>query len=123
MDGAKVDLIREVLDKLLVNRDHCPMGRVDGIIVEMREGRPPLLTHIETGPATSARRVSRRLAKRVSAFVRNRGPRRDASFRVPWSRIRRAGVEVEVEMDAQETPAVAWEQWIRDHVIGRIPGA
>lgn len=121
--GSEMDVVREVLDKLLVNRDHFPMGRVDGIIVEMREGRPPLLTCIETGPAVSARRISKRLARKLSAFVPKRGPRRDPSFRIPWSRIRHVGVEVEVEIDARETPAAAWEQWIRDHVIARIPGA
>jgi hypothetical protein len=28
-----------------------------------------------------------------------------------------------VDVDAERTPAFRWERWVRDHVIGRIPGA
>jgi hypothetical protein len=32
-------------------------------------------------------------------------------------------VDVKVDLHATGTPAFAWEHWIRDHIIGRIPGA
>lgn len=118
-----MDLVREVLDKQLVDRRHRPMGRADGIIVEIREGQALRLTYIETGPATTARRISERFAHSVSAFASRNGPRREASFRIPWSRVQHAGIEVELDMDAQETPTFAWEQWMRERVVRRIPGA
>jgi hypothetical protein len=33
------------------------------------------------------------------------------------------GVDVKVDLEAERTQALAWEHWVRDHLIGRIPGA
>jgi hypothetical protein len=33
------------------------------------------------------------------------------------------GVDVKVDLEADRTTALAWEHWVRDHIIGRIPGA
>lgn len=118
-----MDLVREVLDKQLVDRHLRPMGRADGIIVEIREGQAPRLMYIETGPATTAGRISQRFAPWVFAFVSRNGPRRGASFRIPWSRIQHVGIEVKLDMDAEETPTFAWKQWMRERVVKRIPGA
>ena len=35
---AEINLIRDVLDNQLVDRDGRRMGRVDGIVAELREG-------------------------------------------------------------------------------------
>jgi hypothetical protein len=32
-------------------------------------------------------------------------------------------VDVKVDLEAERTPALAWEHWIRRHIIGRIPGS
>lgn len=118
-----MDVVREVLDKQLVDRHHRPMGRADGIVVEIRNGQAPRVMYLETGPATTARRISQRLAHWIAVFASRNGPRRGGSFRIPWSRIRHAGIEVQVDMDAEETPTFAWEQWIRERVVKRLPGA
>jgi hypothetical protein len=118
-----MNLVAEVLDKQLVDRAGCPMGRADGIVLELRDGKPPRLTYIETGPATAARRISPRFANWISAFTNRNGPRREATYRIPWSLIEHAGVELKVNMDAQDTPTLDWERWIRDRLISRIPGA
>ncbi|WP_272913993.1 hypothetical protein [Nostoc punctiforme] len=37
--------------------------------------------------------------------------------------MRDVGIDVEVEIEADATPALASEKWLREHIIGRIPGA
>jgi hypothetical protein len=65
-----MDVVREVLDKQLVDRHHRPMGRADGIVVEIRNGQAPRVMYLETGPATTARRKGRQLSvKRPDSSV------------------------------------------------------
>jgi hypothetical protein len=118
-----MNLIRDVLDKQLLDRQRRPIGRADGIIMEIRDDQAPRLSWLETGPVTAARRVSPRLARWVAAFTQRSGPHVDGAFRIPWSAIHSTGKDVQVEIDAQETPTFAWEQWVRDRIIQRIPGA
>lgn len=118
-----MDIIRDVLDNQLVDRNQHPMGKVDGIIMELRDGEPPRLAYIEVGVTTLAKRINPRLAGWVEAIARTWGARQSEPFRIPWSKVRDVGIDVEVDVDAQETPALAYEKWLSDRIITRIPGA
>ncbi|MGF6441295.1 divalent metal cation transporter [Paraburkholderia youngii] len=43
--------------------------------------------------------------------------------RIPGSRVRRLGVDIEVDLDARDTPLGNWQRWLREHVVERIPGS
>ncbi len=117
-----MDLIRDVLDNQLVDRNQRKMGKVDGIVVELREEQPPRLTYLETGAATLARRVHPRVQQWVAALEQWWGVKTSDPYRIPWSKVRNIGINVEVDVEAEQTPALAYELWLRNHVIGRIPG-
>lgn len=46
-----MDVIRDVLDNQLVDSNQRKIGKVDGIVVELREEKPPRLAYIEVGKA------------------------------------------------------------------------
>jgi sporulation protein YlmC with PRC-barrel domain len=118
-----MDIIRDVLDNQLVDRNQRNMGKVDGIIMELRDPEPPRLAYIEVGVTTLARRINPRLAGWVAAIARTWGAKQSEPFRIPWSKVRDVGIDVEVDVEAQETPALAYEKWLSDRIITRIPGA
>lgn len=121
-----MNVIRDVLDHQLVDRNQFKMGRVDGIVVELRDGQPPRLTYIEVGMPALARRLNPRLERWIAALESKWGARQSEPFRIPWSQVRDfgiGGIDVEVDLEAEATPVLAWEKWLREHVIGRIPGA
>lgn len=118
-----MDLIRDVLDNQLVDREGCKLGRVDGIVAELREGLPPKLTYLESGFPVLAERIHPRLANWVSAIQQHWGAKRSQPIQIPWSKVKDVGIDVDVDVDATETGALAYETWLREHVIGRIPGA
>jgi len=64
-----VDLVRDVLDKRVVDRNGRDLGRVDSIVLEMRDSAPPRVAGIELGPGVLAHRVHPRLG-RLAAAVR-----------------------------------------------------
>jgi sporulation protein YlmC with PRC-barrel domain len=117
-----VDIVRDVLDNQIVDRNQRKMGKVDGIILELREGQPPRLAYLETGATTLAQRLHPRLARWVAAIERRWGAKNSEPYRIPWSKICNIGIDVEVDVEAEQTSALAYEQWLREHVIKRIPG-
>lgn len=117
-----MDLIRDVLDNQIIDRHQRKMGKVDGIIAELRDGQPPRLIYLETGATTLARRLHPRLARWVAGVQSKWGAKRSEPFRIPWSKVRDIGIEVEVDVDAEQTPALAYEIWLRDRVTKHIPG-
>ncbi|HEU4565692.1 MAG TPA: hypothetical protein VFS05_13620 [Gemmatimonadaceae bacterium] len=114
---------RDLLDRLLVDEDDDPMGMVDGVVIELREGRQPRVTWIEVGGTTPARRLPWPLRPILTAMARRWGVGCGAPYRIPWSAVRDVHREITVAREADETPARAWEERIAERVIGRIPGA
>jgi sporulation protein YlmC with PRC-barrel domain len=118
-----MDLIRDVLDKQLMDRQGKPMGKVDGLVLELSDEEPPRVAYVEVGALTQARRLHPRFEKLVVRLLKRWGVRSDEAFRLPWSKIVSTGNDVTANVEAEETPALALELWLRKKVIGRIPGA
>ena len=117
-----MELVRDCLDKQVDDRSKRRMGRVDGIILELEPDRPPRVAYIELGVATLMNRLSTRLGRKVAHWMRNWNISPDP-FRIPWGKIKIGVNSVSVDVDAEKTPALEWELWLRKKVIGRIPGA
>jgi hypothetical protein len=117
-----MDLIRDCLDEQLLDRQKRPMGRVDGIILTLEPGRQPRVSYIELGAITVADRISARIGRLVGR-LRKWDPSTSNRFRIPMSKIKVGLNTVTADVEAEKTPALEWELWLRQKVIGRIPGA
>src|SRR5215210_2357241 len=117
-----MDLVRDVLDKKLIDREDCEMGRVDGLVMEVGEHSQPRITHMEIGGKALWLRLHPALAGFAARAARKWGPRLTAPVRVPWSRVVTTGKEIRVDVEAKETGSIDWELWIARHIIERIPG-
>jgi hypothetical protein len=117
-----MDLIRDVLDKQIVDRGSDRLGKVDGLVVTLEDGERPRVSAIEVGPVTLARRLGRRLASAVTGLltVVGAGP---GTTRFEVRLVKHVGIEVMLDVAADETPARRVEHWLRDHIVGRIPGS
>lgn len=115
----RLDLTRDLLDKQVVDRDETKMGRVDGVILELRGDRPPRVDALEMGFAVLARRMGPRTERWV-AKLRRFSVRKTAIQRVAWTKV--LDVEpyhIKLDVKAIETPAFAWERWLRDHFVAK----
>lgn len=117
----KIHLVSDVLDKQLVDARGQNAGRVDGIVLQLRDGLPPRVAYVEVGPITLLSRFSRRLAAWYARRDRGFGVGRGQPYRIPWTRVRRDKTGVRVDLDASETPINAVEAWLRRVVVERIP--
>jgi len=114
-------LVADVLDEQIRDSRGRESGRVDGIVLELRDGHPPKLAYIEISPITLLSRFSRRLARWYSRYDRRLGPGRGVPFRVPWTRVTRTESIFIMDIDAESTPIFAFEDWLRIKIIERIP--
>lgn len=117
-----MDLLRDCLDKQLEDCNHRRMGRVDGLILELEDGRPPRVAYVEVGVKTLLDRLSRRLGGVAARLLKRFGVDTDP-YRIPWGKLHVGLNTVRADVEAEKTPALEWELWLRKKVIGRIPGA
>lgn len=114
-------LVAEILDKQLIDAQGERAGRVDGIVLALREGRPPLVTHVEVSPITLLARFSERLARWYAPHDRKLGPGRGEPFRIEWRRISAEGPDLRMDLDAASTPINALEDWLSVRIVSRLP--
>lgn len=114
-------LVRDVLDNQLIDATGKNAGKVDGIVIELRNGEPPRVTFIEVGPVTLARRLNRRLGNWVARIDARLGTGRGSAIRIPYSRIGFEGPSLRVDLLVSSTPIMAFEKWLRDRIVRHIP--
>lgn len=119
-----MDLLRDLLDKQVLDREQVKIGKVDGLVAELRQGKPPRIVAVELGSITLARRLGSRPGRWMTWLAARFGGERHAEpHRIAWNKVRDIGVDIEVDIDVHRTAIFDWQDWLRDRVIGRIPGA
>jgi sporulation protein YlmC with PRC-barrel domain len=118
-----LDLVRDVLDKQIVDREETKMGRVDGVVLAIDDGKQPRVDHLELGFVVLARRLHPRLEQWLTRLRERWSVRRSARQVVPWSSV----VELkpwhlQLDLAAMDTPAFDWERAMRK-VVSKIPGS
>lgn len=114
-------LVRDVLDKQLVDRDGIPCGKIDGVVLDASGAGPPRVAFLESGPVTLARRLGAWPA-RVMARLARLGPRHGDPYLIPWRRVTTIGREVKLDLDAERSQLLAGERWLRHHLVKRLGG-
>jgi hypothetical protein len=115
-----IDLIRDVLDTQVMDREQRQMGKVDGLALELRDGRPPRLAYMEIDAVVAWRRVGPRFGRWAEALARA-WRRSEHPYRFTWSQVLDFGIDLEIDVDAEQTAAFELERWLREKFVKRIP--
>ena len=116
-----MDLIRDCLDKQVVDRHGHNMGRVDGLVIQLEPGKQPRVAYVEIGTETVARRLSSSFARLLRKLTRSRISEEEARYRLPWSKVVPAGIELVANVEAEKTPVLRLELWLRKNIVSRLP--
>ena len=108
-----VPLVRDVLDVQVLDREGRPMGKVDGIGLELRDGAAPRVAYLEVDAASAWRRLGERFGRWARRAQEKWG---GGAFRFTWAQVRELTVHVKLDVDAEETPAFALERRLRRKV-------
>jgi hypothetical protein len=117
-----VKLVHDVLDKELVDQRHHPVGRVDGVVILVQGDGQPRVVAIEIGATVLATRLHPRLGRWARALAHRWGLRRGQPTRISWSKVKSVGIEVELDLDADKSPSLAWEHFLRKRFLSHLPG-
>jgi|SRR5215217_77869 len=117
-----MDLVRDVLDKAVVDRQERELGRADTVVLEIRAGEPPRVAAIEIGPSVLAYRVRPLLGRVVAALEYLFGLDNHRPVRVPFGEVIDVGEQIKVDRVWPETPATEIERRLR-RWVGAIPGS
>jgi hypothetical protein len=113
-------IFRDLLDAKLRDAYHREIGRVDGVVLELSGDGPPRVSRLECGSPVAWLRVGRPLSS-LARTLRRWGPRQLEPARFPWAAVTRSDDSYRLTVDADLTPAMAFELWLREHVVFRIP--
>lgn len=117
-NGHLLDAHLSLLDRQVLDCEDEPVCTVDDLELSDR---------FETGqpipPDTPAPRITALLSGPVLA-TRMFGGRPPASelHRISWEQVRKVGTVVKLRIKAESLDITWTERWVREHIIGRIPG-
>jgi sporulation protein YlmC with PRC-barrel domain len=115
-----VDLVRDLLDKRLVDRNGREMGRVDRIMLQVRAGAPPRVAMLEVGPSVLASRLHPVLGRVVAALEYACGVHEGRPVRVAFHDVIDVHDHVRVDVAVGETGAGTIEHRLR-RLVRAVP--
>src|SRR5947209_5089553 len=116
-------LRHDVLDAQLTDRNKEKIGRVDALLLELRDDRPPRVATIVIGGDARAQRIGHWMVALRSAIGAMTGRRRERTSHVPFTAMRSIADSIELDVEGETLESGHLERWLRDHVVCRIPGA
>ena len=122
----RLDAALRLLDRQLVDKDGRPAGKVDDL--EFSDPgdnlEQPQVTAILTGPGALAGRLNTRFGRWLARVgARLRAPGRELPSRVPFEQVEAVGSAIRLRITADRLATGAGEAWVRQQLIGRLPGA
>jgi hypothetical protein len=122
--GRRISAGLELLDRQLVDPDGLMAGKVDDLAITLRDdGASPIVTEILAGPGALARRIGGRLGGWIaSVHARLQGGSWDPAA-ISFAVVARIDDHVTLTVSRQDIATYAFEAWVRDHVIARLPGS
>ncbi len=115
-------LVRDVLDKQIYDANALRIGKVDGVLLMRRQGRPPRVLAIETAMPTAWRRLSIRLGDWIERLQQWLAPDLEGATRIRFEHVIQSGIDVNVDIDGKKTNAYVWEDWIKKTFVEKLPG-
>ncbi len=125
MSGRELYAALHLLDRQLIDREGRLAGKVDDLELTATDEGGVYVSAILSGPGTlwyrlRRRRLGRWLRWHVAAAMP--GDRTDPD-RIPIGRVSDIASHVTITVDQPTLASAAAEHWVRDHVIGHIPGS
>ncbi|WBB69585.1 hypothetical protein [Micromonospora sp. WMMD812] len=120
----RLQLGRQLLDRQLVDVDGRLVGKVDDVEFALDDDGVPYVRTLLVGPGALGDRVGGRLGRLlVRAAERFVTDRPLDALRIPFHLVDRVDSAVRLRARADELPPSPVEDWLRRHLIERIPGA
>jgi sporulation protein YlmC with PRC-barrel domain len=114
----------DLLDRQILDRDGEPVGTVDDVELDVDADGGLYVSALLVGQQALGQRIGGRLGSWIAGTARRLSPDYDRGpIRVPYELVSGLNSAVNLSVRRELLPDPALETWLRDHLIGRIPGA
>ncbi|MGW0424632.1 hypothetical protein [Streptomyces sp. NPDC003015] len=113
-----------LLDRQVVDQDEKPVCKVDDLELEHDEHGRPYVTAVLVGPAALAPRLGGMPARWLAAVQHRLKVRADEGpARLGIEHVTAIGAVLTVTLPQNQAGVHALEEWTRENIVGRLPGA
>jgi len=116
-------LSHDVIDSQLVDKHREKIGRVDELLIELEDGKPPRVATIVIGGMARAQRAGRWMVACHRAVHALFGQREEHVSHVPFDAVRCIADTIELDVEGDALESMRLERWLATHIVCRIPGA
>jgi sporulation protein YlmC with PRC-barrel domain len=114
----------DLLDRQIVDADGEPVGKVDDVELTPADDGVPVVTALLCGQQALGERIGGGLGRWIAAVARRMSePPGLPPARIPMDLIAEVSSAVHLSVRRELLVDPPLETWLRDHLIGRIPGA
>jgi sporulation protein YlmC with PRC-barrel domain len=113
-----------LLDRQIVDRDGALVGKVDDVELTVGDDGVPVVVALLVGQEALGRRIGHGIGATMAGIARRlraEGPARP--IRVPYDLVTDVGSAITLSVRRELLAEPPLEDWLRTHLIGRIPGA
>jgi hypothetical protein len=124
MAARTVDAGLSLLDRQLIDVDERFAGTVDDLELTVPDEGAPYVTAILAGPGSLSRRIGGRLGSWIESVQKRLHPSSDPGpASISWGVVTEVGSAIRLSVPRSALEVDRFESWVREHVIGRIPGS
>jgi hypothetical protein len=121
--GRVLDAALDLLDRQIIDADGVPAGKVDDLRLQEMEDGSLVIVEILSGPGALAPRLGGRFGAAWRAVSHRLRPDPGSDSGISFGVVKRIDARVELSISRHHLDVNAFEHWVRDRVIGRLPGA
>lgn len=123
MTSRAIHASLDLLDRQILDRDDEPVGKVDDVELSDPAHGPIRLVALLLGPQAYGYRLGGRLGRWIAATSERLSGTAEP-IRLPMELVDQIGVSIKLKVGINELDRVErLDHWLRDYLIGRIPGA
>jgi sporulation protein YlmC with PRC-barrel domain len=124
MTDESFDLRLRLLDRQVVDPDGAMICKVDDVELAPADDGGYVVTALLAGPLALGPRLPGRLGRWTVALARRWSDDPEPSpRRIPFERVTELGSAVVLDRSRDQLGIAGLEDWVRTHVIDRIPGS
>jgi sporulation protein YlmC with PRC-barrel domain len=114
----------DLLDRQILDRAGEPVGKVDDVEIDVGADGAPYVAALLVGQQVLGERIGGRLGGWMAGAARRLSPTPGGTpLRIPYDLVATVTSAVNLSVHRELLPEAPLEAWLRDHLIGRIPGA